>query len=66
MTEGYSSLVNTDMKRELAHMGRFLAMARDYGRSMASRDASSSSPSMEPMKHQYDFDSATVAGFLKQ
>ena len=65
--EGYASLVNTDMKRELAHMGRFLGMARDYGRSIGFSGNFLIEPKpMEPMKHQYDFDSATVAGFLRQ
>ncbi|MBB1061192.1 xylose isomerase [Marilutibacter spongiae] len=64
--EGYASLVNTDMKRELAHFARFLAMARDYGRSIGLKGNFLIEPKpMEPMKHQYDFDSATVAGFLK-
>ena len=65
--EGYASLHNTDMKRELAHMGRFLTMARDYGRSIGFEGVFLIEPKpMEPMKHQYDFDSATVAGFLKE
>ena len=65
--EGYASLVNTDTKRELAHMGRFLAMARDFGRSIGFKGCFFIEPKpMEPMKHQYDFDSATVAGFLKE
>ncbi len=65
--EGYASLHNTDMKRELAHMGRFLAMARDYGRSIGFAGNFLIEPKpMEPMKHQYDFDSATVAGFLRE
>jgi xylose isomerase len=64
--EGYASLHNTDMKRELAHMARFLTMARDYGRSIGFTGNFLIEPKpMEPMKHQYDFDSATVAGFLK-
>ena len=65
--EGYASLHNTDMKRELAHFARFLTMARDYGRSIGFKGQFFIEPKpMEPMKHQYDFDSATVAGFLKQ
>ena len=65
--EGYASLHNTDMKRELAHFARFLTMARDYGRSIGFEGSFFIEPKpMEPMKHQYDFDSATVAGFLKQ
>jgi xylose isomerase len=65
--EGYASLHNTDMKRELAHFARFLTMARDYGRSIGFKGYYFIEPKpMEPMKHQYDFDSATVAGFLQQ
>ncbi|MEP7314005.1 MAG: xylose isomerase, partial [Pseudomonadota bacterium] len=51
--EGYASLVNTDMKRELAHLGRFLTMARDYGRSIGFKGCFFIEPKpMEPMKHQ--------------
>lgn len=65
--EGYASLHNTDMKRELAHFARFLTMARDYGRSIGFEGCYLIEPKpMEPMKHQYDFDSATVAGFLRE
>ncbi len=65
--EGYMSLLNTDMKRELDHMGRFLGMARDYARSQGFKGKFFIEPKpMEPMKHQYDFDCATVIGFLHQ
>lgn len=65
--EGYMSLLNTDMKRELDHMGRFLGMARDYARSQGFKGNFFIEPKpMEPMKHQYDFDCATVVGFLNQ
>ena len=65
--EGYASLHNTLMKRELEHFARFLTMARDYGRSIGFKGQFFIEPKpMEPMKHQYDFDSATVAGFLKE
>lgn len=65
--EGYMSLLNTDMGRELDHMGQFLAMARDYARSQGFKGNFFIEPKpMEPMKHQYDFDSATAIGFLKQ
>ncbi|ULU23464.1 xylose isomerase [Dyella terrae] len=64
--EGYASLHNTNMKRELDHFARFLTMARDYGRSIGFKGNFLIEPKpMEPMKHQYDFDSATVVGFLK-
>lgn len=65
--EGYQSLLNTSTKRELEHMGRFLAMARDYGRKQGFKGTFLIEPKpMEPSKHQYDFDAATVIGFLKQ
>jgi len=65
--EGYASLANTDMKRELDHFARFLTMARDYGRSIGFKGNFLIEPKpMEPMKHQYDYDSATVVGFLQQ
>jgi xylose isomerase len=64
--EGYSSLWNTDMKREQEHLARFLTVARDYGRSIGFKGAYLIEPKpMEPSKHQYDFDAATVIGFLK-
>ena len=65
--EGYMSLLNTDMGRELDHMGQFLTMARDYARSQGFKGNFFIEPKpMEPMKHQYDFDSATAIGFLKE
>ncbi len=65
--EGYMSLLNTNMKRELEHLGRFLTMARDYGRKQGFKGCFYIEPKpMEPTKHQYDFDAATVIGFLKQ
>ncbi|MBT8281363.1 MAG: xylose isomerase [Muriicola sp.] len=63
--EGYMSLLNTDLKREQEHMGRFLGMARDYARKQGFKGNFFVEPKpMEPMKHQYDFDAATVMGFL--
>jgi xylose isomerase len=65
--EGYACLHNTDMKREVEHFARFLTMARDYGRSIGFNGKFFIEPKpMEPMKHQYDFDSATVSGFLRE
>jgi len=65
--EGYMSLHNTDMKRELEHMGMMLALARDYGRKNGFKGTFLIEPKpMEPTKHQYDYDSATVIGFLRQ
>lgn len=65
--EGYMSLLNTDMKREQAHLARFLHMARDYARQQGFKGWFFIEPKpMEPTKHQYDFDSATVIGFLRE
>jgi len=65
--EGYMSLLNTNMKREKQHMGTMLKMARDYGRSKGFKGVFLIEPKpMEPMKHQYDVDSETVIGFLKE
>ncbi len=65
--EGYMSLLNTDMKRELDHMGRFLGMARDYARGQGFKGNFLIEPKpMEPSKHQYDFDCATVIGFINE
>jgi xylose isomerase len=65
--EGYAYLFNSDPGRELAHMGRFLGMARDYGRSIGFKGTFLIEPKpMEPMYHQYDADAQTVIGFLRQ
>ena len=63
--EGYAALINTNMKRELDHMGQFLRQARDYGRKIGFKGVYLIEPKpAEPSKHQYDFDCATVIGFL--
>lgn len=65
--EGYMSLLNTNMSRELDHLGQFLTMARDYARAQGFKGTFLIEPKpMEPMKHQYDFDCATAIGFLKE
>src|SRR5882672_2814382 len=65
--EGYLSLLNTNMKREQEHMAKFLHMARDYGRRNGFKGTFLIEPKpMEPSKHQYDFDAATVISFLRQ
>jgi xylose isomerase len=65
--EGYMTLLNTNMKRELDHMGRFLSTARDYARKQGFTGKFFIEPKpAEPTKHQYDFDAATVIGFLKE
>jgi len=64
--EGYMSLLNTDTKREKEHLARFLTMARDYARGKGFKGTFLIEPKpMEPTKHQYDFDSETVIGFLR-
>ncbi|TVQ65066.1 MAG: xylose isomerase [Balneolaceae bacterium] len=65
--EGYMHLFNTMMKKELDHLGIFLRAARDYGRSIGFNGVYLIEPKpMEPTKHQYDFDAATVIGFLRE
>ncbi|MEM8526007.1 MAG: xylose isomerase [Bacteroidota bacterium] len=65
--EGYMSLLNTDMKREVEHMARFLHAAKDYARSQGFKGTFFLEPKpMEPSKHQYDFDSATCLNFLRE
>jgi xylose isomerase len=65
--EGYMSLHNTNMKRELEHMGMMLSLARDFGRKIGFKGTFLVEPKpMEPSKHQYDFDVATIIGFLRQ
>jgi xylose isomerase len=64
--EGYMSLLNTDMRRELDHLARFLTMARDYGRNQGFKGTFFIEPKpCEPTKHQYDYDCSTVIGFLR-
>ena len=65
--EGYMSLLNTDMKREQEHLARFLHMAKDYARSRGFKGTFFIEPKpCEPSKHQYDYDCATVVGFINQ
>lgn len=65
--EGYMSLLNTNMKREKEHLARFLQTARDYARQNGFRGTFFIEPKpCEPSKHQYDYDSETVIGFLRQ
>ena len=60
------SLLNTDMKREKEHLARMLTIARDYGRKQGFTGTFLIEPKpMEPTKHQYDFDTETVIGFLR-
>jgi xylose isomerase len=63
--EGYASLLNTDMGRESRHAAAFFRMAVDYAQSVKFKGQFLIEPKpCEPSKHQYDFDSATVLGFL--
>ncbi len=65
--EGYMSLLNTNMKRELDHMARFLHTAKDYARGRGFKGTFFIEPKpAEPTKHQYDYDAATVIGFLRE
>lgn len=64
--EGYMSLLNTNMKREKEHMAKFLTLARDYARKQGFKGTFLIEPKpMEPSKHQYDYDTETVIGFLR-
>ncbi len=65
--EGYMSLLNTNMKREKEHLARFLHTAKDYARKNGFTGTFLIEPKpCEPTKHQYDYDSETVIGFLRQ
>jgi xylose isomerase len=65
--EGYMTLLNTDMKREQEHFAKFLHAAKDYARKQGFKGTFFIEPKpMEPMKHQYDYDAATVIGFLRE
>jgi xylose isomerase len=64
--EGYMSLLNTNMKREQEHLAKFLHTAKDYARKQGFKGTFFIEPKpCEPTKHQYDYDSATVIGFLR-
>ncbi|PLP60298.1 xylose isomerase [Mesorhizobium loti] len=64
--EGYETLLNTDLKREREQAGRFLSMVVDYKHRIGFKGAILIEPKpQEPTKHQYDYDVATVYGFLK-
>lgn len=65
--EGYMSLLNTDMKREQEHFGQFLKLAVAYAREKGFKGKFFIEPKpCEPTKHQYDYDAATVIGFLRK
>jgi len=65
--EGYLSLLNTDMKRELDHLSVFFNKMVEYSKQQGFKGNFFIEPKpSEPTKHQYDFDAATVVGFLNQ
>jgi len=65
--EGYETLLNTNLGREAEHAGRFLQMVVDYKYKIGFKGAILIEPKpQEPSKHQYDYDVATVYGFLKR
>jgi len=65
--EGYMTLLNTDMKREQEHFARFLHASKDYARKQGFKGNFFIEPKpCEPTKHQYDYDAATVLGFLQK
>jgi xylose isomerase len=65
--EGYSTLWNTDMKRELEHLAKFLHMAVDYKKAIGFKGQFYIEPKpKEPTKHQYDSDAAACLNFLRE
>ncbi|OAQ39108.1 xylose isomerase [Pedobacter psychrophilus] len=65
--EGYMTLLNTDMKREQEHFAKFLHASKDYARKNGFKGTFFIEPKpCEPSKHQYDYDAATVLGFLQK
>ncbi|WP_413220235.1 xylose isomerase [Tritonibacter mobilis] len=65
--EGYETLLNTDLAQEDQQMGRMLNMVVDYKHKIGFKGAILVEPKpQEPSKHQYDYDAATVYGFLKR
>ncbi len=64
--EGYETLLNTDMKQEMDHAARFLSLVIEHAHKIGYKGTILIEPKpQEPTKHQYDFDVATVYGFLK-
>jgi xylose isomerase len=65
--EGYQNLWNTNMKRELEHLARFLHMAVDYAKEIGFTGQFYIEPKpKEPTKHQYDSDAAACLNFLRE
>ncbi|GLQ91240.1 xylose isomerase [Dyella acidisoli] len=65
--EGYDTLLNTDLRRERAQLGRFFQMVVEHKHKIGFKGTILIEPKpQEPTKHQYDYDTATVFGFLKE
>ncbi|MBE1299285.1 MAG: xylose isomerase [Alteromonadaceae bacterium] len=65
--EGYETLLNTDLRQEREQLGRFMQMVVEHKEKIGFKGALLIEPKpQEPTKHQYDYDTATVYGFLKQ
>ncbi|MBU2882810.1 xylose isomerase [Psychrosphaera sp. B3R10] len=65
--EGYETLLNTDLRQEREQMGRFMQMVVEHKHKIGFKGTLLIEPKpQEPTKHQYDYDTATVYGFLKQ
>jgi len=65
--EGYETLLNTDLTAEAEHAGRFLSMVVEHKHKIGFKGQILIEPKpQEPTKHQYDYDVATVYGFLKR
>lgn len=65
--EGYTTLLNTDLKREMDHLGQFLHLAVDFKKSLGFKGQFYIEPKpKEPTKHQYDSDAAACLNFLRQ
>lgn len=65
--EGYETLLNTDLRQEREQIGRFMQMVVEHKHKTGFQGTLLIEPKpQEPTKHQYDYDVATVYGFLKQ
>jgi xylose isomerase len=65
--EGYTTLLNTDLKREMDHLGAFMHMAVDYKKQLGFKGPFYIEPKpKEPTKHQYDSDAAACLNFLRE
>ncbi len=65
--EGYDTILNTDLKREMDHLGAFLNLAVDYKKKIGFKGPFYIEPKpKEPTKHQYDFDAGNCLAFLQK